>query len=235
MKRPLALMFAFTMLALPIACGDDDDEDSDGGTGGAATGGSTAKGGSTTGGKAAGGTAGKATGGTPTMAGGGGDTGEAGAGPAPEGGTAGAGTEPSEGGAAGGGTVPAEGGTAGATDPPSEGGTAGAGELTFEDAVAAICAKEPGGDPCEVTEGCDVSKTTEWGGGICGDGVDADAEGLAAVICLAAADADSFICSDTAGITPSFDICTAEQCAYYIKCLELSEEDVADALPECVD
>jgi hypothetical protein len=247
MKRPLALMFAFTLLALPIACGDDDDEDPDGGTGGATTGGSTAKGGSTTGGKASGGTAGKASGGTagkasggtagtPTTAGAGGvdgEGGEAGGGPIPEGGVAGAAPTPEggAGGAAGGGTVPPEGGTAGATDPPSEGGTAGAGEEpseggtagaaepTAEELMDIICAKTPGGDEC-----------TEPSSGACVEGLVSvfrngsedcadgwEDESLAVLNCAAVADDDELICGGN-GVEVPVEVCLVEQCALFDAC-----------------
>jgi hypothetical protein len=246
-------MFAFTMLALPIACGDDDDEDPDGGTGGATTGGSMAKGGSTTGGKASGGTAGKATGGTagkasggtPTMAGAGGDDGEAGAGPTPEGGVAGAAPTPEggAGGAAGGGTVPPEGGTAGATDPPSEGGTAGAGtepseggaagaaEPTAEELMATICAKTPGGDECD-DEGCIESMNGGyWDEPSVGCATAADEwrdEAMTVLGCIAAADDDELICLPPIFPDPA-TTCVEEHCRFWFACY--GEADV-DA-PEC--
>jgi hypothetical protein len=52
---------------------------------------------------------------------------------------------------------------------------------------------------------------------------------------LAAEDEDSFICDEMTGVFASFDICTEQQCDFYIKCFQIPEEDVPDALPECVD
>jgi len=168
MRRPLTLLFAFTLLALPMACGDDDGDD--GGSGGATpTGGKDGTGGSTGGKASTGGSGGASTGGRASTGGAGGEA------PSPEGGSAGDGTIPTDGGTAGepaieggsagqaagaggssGGAPPSEGGSAGTPTTPTDGGTAGEGaggeggapvmDLAYYQDL--VCAKEPNGVAC---------------------------------------------------------------------------------------
>ena len=241
MTRPLSLMFAFTLLALPIACGDDDGGDDDETGGSPATGGTTAKGGS---GGTTGGSAGKATGGSTggsKAAAGAGAGGEAGNGIIdPTGGTAGAGgvggvsaETGGSGGAAGDPGATPEGGTAGAVEP-ADGGGAGAGgaaELTEDELVAAICSKEPDGDACSETEQC-TSFADDFVGDVCTD--DLEGVGMALLACWAATDDDEFSCSDNVLQFPPAEDgepCLAEFCEMATQCTGATEDDLPVCFP----